>query len=63
MKTASKGQDYDPMGRQSGRKSRKAKSLSRKRTFYSDLNALFKRYPISTVNQFGERVISGIIIC
>ena len=63
MKTASENREYDPMEKLPGKKTRKEKSSSRKKAFYPSLKELCDRYSISSVNQFGESIISGRIIC
>jgi hypothetical protein len=65
MKTANCYQDCDIMRKPSQRKSGTVKASSRKskKYFYPRIDDLLVHYPITTVNEYGERVIYGKRIC
>ena len=65
MKTTFQSSDFVTMQRQSNSKSKTVKASSRKseRYVYPDLNEFLSQYSVFTVNEYGEKVISGKRIC
>ena len=65
MKAVSKGLYFDPMRRSPKRKPTTVKASSRKneRFLYPSLNEFLSQYPVYTVNEYGEKIISGRRIC
>jgi len=65
MNEAYNSQDFDAMRKRPKRRSRTRKASPRKSGiyFYPNLDELLARYPIFTVNEYGEKVISGKRIC
>jgi hypothetical protein len=65
MKTDYQCSGFYPMRRRPERKRRTIEPQSRKSEgfVYPSLNEFLSQYPVSTVNEYGERVISGRRIC
>ena len=65
MKTDYLCPDFDSKQRRVERKPRTVSVPSRKNEgfVYPSINEFLSKYPVSTVNEYGDRVISGKRIC
>jgi len=65
MKTVSMSQKYAPVRSPSRKKTRTVKGSPRKskRPFYQDLKEFLLKNQITTVNEYGDKVICGTRIC
>jgi len=65
MKTEYQYSDLGPVRRLPERKPRTVRAQSRKNKgfVYPSINEFLSQYPVSTVNEYRERVISGRRIC